>query len=259
MKHLQALMVIALMAGCGLIQVSQPDARDLVDRGTFDWHTDSTLHFVLYYEAESPAQQRLELIKQDAEASLGHILDLLHINAYNGPLHLFLVSSRTRIRELIGRETNGTAFYQTGVLVFIISETQMLSARHELLHVVAMNLWGVPEPWLNEGLAVYAGDHWHGYDLHALVHHLDETNRLFSLETLINRFRQQDEWVTYPVAGSFVKYLYEEYGVKAVQGIWKGGVSSVEVATGKTLSVLEAEWLSVVRATDATGIEYVTR
>ena len=43
------------------------------------------------------------------------------------------------MRELVGRETNATAFFRTGVLVYLGTEEQRLSARHELLHVVAMN------------------------------------------------------------------------------------------------------------------------
>ena len=35
----------------------------------------------------------------------------------------------------------------------VVSDEMMLSARHEMLHVVAMNLRGLPARWINEGLA----------------------------------------------------------------------------------------------------------
>ena len=257
MKYLAILVVAAVLAGCGLIQVSQPTASKLAAQEGFHWRTDSTAHFTVYYEADSPGQARLNQINQDAEASLDHILTLLNVRAYDRPLHLFVVSSRQRMRQLVGRETNGTAFHRTGVLVFIVSADMRLGARHELLHVVAMNLWGVPEPWVNEGLAVYADDHWHGYDLHALVRHLEGNAHVLPLEVLIERFRRHDDRITYPQAGSFVKFLYETYGVKAVRELWERGREAVEEATGRTLPELESEWLTVVRTAEASGIEYM--
>ncbi len=256
MKWLQFLALAAFMTGCGLIQMHSPAAEDLALRRGFNWRIESTSHFTIYYEADAPAQKLLDPIKKDAEASLTHVLYLLNEHSYNEQLHLFVVSSRARMRKLVGRETNGAAFYDTGVLAFIVSENRRLGARHELLHVVAMNLWGVPEVWINEGLAVYADDHWHGHDLHALAHHLDGKDRLLSLDDLIERFRRHDDLITYPEAGSIVKYLYEEYGFEAVKVLWDQGGGAVEEATGRTLSELEAEWLTVVRATDASGIDY---
>ena len=44
--------------------------------------------------------------------------------------------------------------------------------------------------------------------------------------------------------------------MEAVRVLWERGISAVEVATGRTLSALESEWLAVVRQSDATGIEY---
>jgi len=141
MKYLLVVAVAGLVTGCGLIQVRQPSASELATHHGFDWRTDSIPQFTLYYEANSPAERRLDEIKLDVEASLAHILNLLEIRSYNRPLSLFIVSSRDRMRQLIGRETNATAFVRTGVLAFIVSEEFTLSARHELLHVVAMDLW----------------------------------------------------------------------------------------------------------------------
>ena len=256
MRPLLAVALVLLLPGCGLIQLSQPSSSELVARRGFDWRTDSTAQFAFYYEAHSPAEQRLDQIKRDAEASLAHILELLDVQSYDRPLHLFLVSSRERMRQLVGRETNGTAFFRTGVLAFIISEDQTLSARHELLHVVAMNLWGVPEPWLNEGLAVYASGRWHGYELHALAHHLDDQAHLIPLDELVDRFRRHDDLIAYPEAGSLVKHVYERHGLETVRTLWARGVSAMMEATGGSLAALEAEWLTVVRAVDGGGIEY---
>ena len=254
------LLVLSLgLSGCRLLQGPQPSSDALMARPGFVWRQDSTAHFTIYYEAGAPAAQRLDRIKQDAEASLTHLLALLELPSYDTPLHLFVVDSRDRMAALVGHATNGTAYYQTGVLAFLVSEQMTLSARHELLHVVAMDRWGVPDRWINEGLAVYADDQGHGHGLHALAHHLDTQGQLLPLADLTRRFRRHNDLVSYPQAGSVIKYLYEHHGLAAVRAIWTQGVGAVEDATGRSLSDLEAEWLAVVRATDARGITYATQ
>ena len=56
--------------------------------------------------------------------------------------------------------------------------------------------------------------------------------------------------VTYPEAGSFVKFLYERYGVNSIKTVWQKGSHSIPGAFGKNLSQLEQEWYSTI---DASG------
>lgn len=109
-----------------------------------------------------------------------------------------------------------------------------------------MNLWGKPNIWINEGLAVYSDDNWHGYDLYQLTAHLVEQNRIISLSKLLKDFKGTDTMIAYPLIGSFVKYLDETYGRDVVIKIWKSKSKNLKIFTGKSVDELETEWLSHV-------------
>lgn len=60
--------------------------------------------------------------------------------------------------------------------------------------------------------------------------------------------------VTYPEAGSFMKFLYERYGRDAVKALWTQGAESIPKVFGESLTQLESEWFAVINSTSgATG------
>ncbi len=245
-------------AGCTLIHSSKPDYRYFSDNQNFSWQTDTTSHFIIYYEELTAGEARLDAIREDAEQSFSHILTLLEESVYKAPLRIFIVDSRQKMKSLIGAETNGMALPESGVLCYLVSYDMMLSARHELLHIVAMNLWGHPEHWINEGLAVYADDHWHNHDLQALTTHLANTEQLLPLKKLTGNFKKHNDLVTYPQAGSLVKYLYQTYGVASIKALWQRGIKNIEEITGDDLEVIEAAWLAWAKQKSEPSIEYLT-
>ena len=231
------------ISGCSLVRLSQPSAGKLLSNPDFSWASDTTTHFIVNYQKQSPAEERLGRIRLDLEESYAFIELLLDESyAYKNYLQVFIVSSRSQMKHLIGYETNGTAFSKTEVLCYIVSNNMTLGAKHELLHVMAMNQWGIPDRWINEGLAVYADDQWHGHDLHALSSHLNQTGEMLAVGDLISNFRKRNDLVTYPLAGSLVKYIYETYGVASVKSIWQG--KAISQALGIEVEALEKEWLA---------------
>jgi hypothetical protein len=129
-------------------------------------------------------------------------------------------------------------------------------SNHELFHVVAMNLWGVPDIWVNEGMAVYSDNKWHGYDLFQLTKYLVDNDRYVSLNKLIKNFRKVDDLISYPLTGSFVKYVDETYGRETLIRIWKSKTKYLRRLTGRTIKELEGDWLAKIRAIDYKDIKY---
>jgi hypothetical protein len=161
------------------------------------------------------------------------------------------------MKLLIGRETNGLAIHQYNILTGIASESlNSIYSNHEFFHVIAMNLWGIPDLWLNEGMAVYADQSWHGHELHALANYLVNNNRQVPLARLMKDFRKIDDRIAYPLAGSFVKYLDDTYGRDSILKIWKSKTGKLKELTGKTITELESDWLAKVSTTAYTGITY---
>ncbi len=250
------LLVPAGFAGCGQIMLSQPSAESLAARGGFQWQTSHTAHFDIHVESGSPVALQIEPIELDAEASRRHVLDVLDADGYPSRISIFVVGSRPRMAALIGWETNGTAFHETNTMCIVVTDCIRIRATHELLHVVATNLWGVPQRWINEGLAVYAAGTWHGHDLHALCRFLNRRGDLPCLADLTGRFKRLRERESYPAVGSFVRYLAESYGMETVKTVWAGGGRALPVATGLSVAELEAQWIAFLADADDSGIEY---
>lgn len=162
------------------------------------------------------------------------------------------------MKLLIGNETNGVAFPRTKVVCFILNEKVDASGSHELIHVMAGNTWGLKfRTWINEGFATYADDIWHGYQLHDLNKYLLQEKKLIPLEKLVDDFSSHSNLISYPQTGSFVKYIYEQYGVDKVKELWKSGtVKGMKRALGKDIVTIESEWHRRLAEADATRIKY---
>lgn len=119
---------------------------------------------------------------------------------------------------------------------------------HEIAHIYAPN----DNRFLAEGLAVYLQDKMggnpafpnFGKELHALAR--GRLSQVSSLDTL-DRVRTPrrlssvvDEQTSYILAGSFVAFLVETYGLQMFRSLYARG--DYEGIYGKSLSVLENEW-----------------
>lgn len=185
------------------------------------------------------------------------VLKLLGVQDYPHQIHVFLVDSRSRMKSLVGRETNGMASPKIDAVFYVFKNRLENVGSHEFCHVIADNLWGKREHWVSEGLAVYSDDKWHGNDLHDLSKHLLLNGKLIPLENLIKNFRKHTDLITYPEAGSFVKFLYEKYGLSKLKEIWKRGAAGIPQTFGKSLTNLEKEWRKVLEQADTSKVEYI--
>jgi len=235
-----------------------PTVNGLLRHKGFDWRSATTEHFQLHFEANSLAEARIEVLKLLQEKSFVRNLKLLGASQYPYGTDAFIVSSRERMKELIGRETNGIAFPDKKIVCFIFNEKQNAGGAHELMHVMARNLWtGNPKTWINEGLAVYADDQWWGHKLHDLNKYLLQGGKLIPLEKLIEHLTDYSDMIVYPEAGSFLKYLYEQYGIVKVRQLWAhGDTQDFQRVFGEDLATLEREWHSELMRADSNRIRY---
>jgi hypothetical protein len=232
----------------------QRSLHQLQTNKEFDWSVDTATAFNIYYLKNSWASEHIEMIQKRMNASLDAVKLFMNMETYSARINLFIVGSREQMKMLVGYETNGSAIYKSNALTGIATEkANSVYANHELFHLIAMNEWGVPETWLNEGMAVYSDKQWYNYDLYELTNYLIDHNRYVPLDDLIKKFRKREDLLSYPLAGSFVRYLDETYGRETILQIWTRSAGLTEV-TGKTIDQLEKEWLTKVREFKPTGI-----
>ena len=230
----------------------------LLNNPNFNWIIDSTLQEVnLYYLADGWTFKNIEKVSSKISHHYRSTTSFIGLESYTPKIHLFIVNSRDQMKLLIGRETNGAAFYQYNTVTGIATEhLKSIYSNHELFHALAMNAWGVPKRWINEGMAVYADNNWHGHDLHQLAHYLVEKGQFVPLKKLINNFKKVDDRTAYPLMGSFVKFLDETYGRDMVLKIWKRKRNNLSPLIGKPLDQIEKEWVEMLKSTNYKGIIY---
>ena len=258
-----ALVIVFLSAltipvdGCGLIVIN-PDysSEELLKNPGFSWERDSSVSFDIYYESNSWAAHNILAIKRNADSALERILILLHEPSYPHRLNYFFVKNRTEMGRLINQETNGRAFPGGQILCAIVNDSARALGSHEMFHVIAINVWGSTDDWVNEGMAVYSDNTWWNQDLHKLANYLRDKQKLLTLNELTNRFQRNDQVITYPEAGSFLKYLYETFGEENIEILWKQGLGAFCQSVHKTTFELEHYWLAAIGRFDTTNIKY---
>lgn len=250
------LIILFVLLGQGLF--GQISHSRLLKNKNFTWLADSSSQdLIFYYQPDSWTDKKIATVRQKVINHFNSVKSFIAIESYDKKVHLFIVESREQMKLLVGHETNGYAFYKTNTVTGIASEKiNSIYSNHELFHAVAMNLWGVPDIWINEGMAVYSDNKWHGHDLYQLTKYLVDNNRYVSLDRLVNDFRKIDDLISYPLIGSFVKYVDEAFGRETVIQIWKGKTKNLRKYTGKTLKELEADWLAIIKTVEHKEITY---
>jgi hypothetical protein len=129
---------------------------------------------------------------------------------------------RTELMRYTGRETNGFAEPEQGRFHSIWPRDN-----HEYIHVVFVSGVGFPSALFSEGVAVahqgaslmgsFDGPpQWNGTSVDQLARKHLADGTLPVLDELVesSRFRSYDSQMTYPVAGSFVRYLIDQRGIE---------------------------------------------
>ncbi len=249
-----------IFPGCGLIYIDgligDYSKEELLGNPDFQWTRDSSLACEIFYESDSWTARNIVAVRQGADSALVHIVQMLHEQSFPRKISYFIVNDRLRMRSLINQEINGKTFASRCVICAVANDSVRALGAHEMFHVVAMNVWGHTEDWVNEGMAVYADNKWWMHDLHPLANLLRQKQKLLTFEDLTGRFRHHDPMISYPEAGSLMKYLYETFGQENVKILWKDGLSAFCHSVHLTNSELEQRWLSAISRCDTTGVRY---
>ncbi|HMO38629.1 MAG TPA: hypothetical protein PKC76_02695 [Saprospiraceae bacterium] len=235
----------------------QKRLNNLRNNANFAWVVDSIeTNVMVYYEMNSYAEKHKTILKERIQYHIKSTSDFMGLEAYNKPIHYFIVENRSRMKLLVGYETNGLANFKNHLVAAIFSEKINAVTNHELFHLMAANSWGYPETWINEGMAVYADAQWYGYHLHELSKYLIDNDTFISLDNMAKKLRKYDAMLTYPLLGSFAKFIDETYGRATIQLIWLKGRKQMKKHIGKHLDELEREWLEMLQSVKYKDIHY---
>lgn len=217
--------------------------------------TETTTHYVFHRtESDRVDSSRQEAFHDWAVPQLG-VTPTRAIQYYK-------YLDRSHINEITGRETNGFAEPSA----FTLHSIWPFDA-HEVVHVLTAML-GTPSDLFNEGIAValsldpLAGRFvplWNNAPVHDVARQIlasGSTLRPVAILTS-DRFVQQSNLTTYPMAGSFVGFLIERYSQDTMNQFFRSpsgrNASDAQIRQrtlnvwGKSLETLQEEWLAFLQ------------
>lgn len=256
---MKTFLLISLLAFIAPNVHAQKKLNALLYNKHFKWKSDSTRSsFFLYTEKDSYPEQYESILIEKIQYHIKSTCEFIGIKEYDKDIHYFVVESRNKMSLLLGYETNGGANYKENYVTAIYSENiNSVFSNHELFHLMAMNLWGKTEVWINEGMAVYSDNNWYGYDLHEISKYLIDHNKYIPLNSISKKLRKYDSMLTYPFLGSFTKFIDDKYGRETIMLIWKSGKKKIKRSIGKDIADLEQEWLEMLNSVTYKDIEYL--
>lgn len=256
-REFVAVLVVFLAGFAGVRLAAAPGfggARlgQFTNHKAFHWRTATNRNFSFYFEAGSAAEPRVAEIEASAEAARASVLRLMGEADFPDRIHVFLVDSKPRMKELMGGTGYGGAIARLRVVFAIVNSTNNGCSTHEFCHVIAGATWGKPERWIDEGFATYADERWRQRE--TIVGRLGAQGRLLPIRVLAEDFLKHPETVTYLESASLLGFVIERYHWDKFKAIWRGGLRSLPRVLGRDLETLEAEWratLPVPAAPDA--------
>ncbi len=166
-------------------------------------------------------------------------------------VHFYRYASEEQKARITGRRGIGHAELPLRL------HTIRSSHPHELVHLLTATVAPPESVLFGEGIAVHLAGDWQGRPLDEIVRELSAAGELPTLATLAEHasFSRVPESVSYPVSGSFVRYLIETGGMGAFKQIYARHGRTSDRATlearlqeryGATLDELGTRWLASV-------------
>jgi len=213
-----------------------------------DWLQYESKHFLFHCDPKSPLAGRIRGHADMYDKIFEEISQVLGVQL-NEKIRVYLYASH----EAFSRES-GESLYVGRVSrrLMEIHESPFVPPGHEMAHLLADHIGPVyPEyPLLTEGLAVYFEGSDRQKKLHGIAKDYLLRKELTSLEPLKDRFRDLKPAMTYPVAGSFVKYLIDTYGLEKFKELWVSGLElerAFSKVYGKSFRRVGQEWMEMLK------------
>jgi hypothetical protein len=229
------------LASCG--GVSRPSLNSVLTE------TQTSAHYIYHYtpgDSVNPAFQEAFYGWDSAQLSV----------SLGQKIQYYKFTDANQKQQLTGMAGNGDSDTSTDSIYIIWPDDN-----HETTHLLTATI-GIPTPFVNEGMAVanqtdpldkIYSPNWNGDSPHYWAKEYLQSGQLPALSSLLdqNTFEAFDPNMSYPIAGSFVRYLIDTYGITAVLKLFPGASHSDSPATtmsrfqdvfGKSFTDAEQDW-----------------
>lgn len=260
LRRISAMKKIVIMLGClGALGCQQANTRINLERqmrrSGLAFDTVAAAGYTI--GMEQPALFPDSVYQNKVARAIGRCKQVLETDSLHFRFTYVFVNSPEDMGKMANEyEGQGIAFLDDNVVLEQAHSASNGFGAHELFHVAVYRHTGAhaKDAFTSEGFAVFSDDKWWGHDLHGMANYI-VSRKEFGIAEIIRDFRQ-NELVSYPVAGSFIKFLYERYGLQTVLHGYRNGITEIESFTGRKLEDLEKEWREEIMDKDTERIVY---
>jgi hypothetical protein len=209
-----------------------------------------TSHFTLYYAQRSYSDDEIRWIGAEHEFRLRQVLDAFSLS-YDGRLESYIYPSAAEKRRLMGAGNTNIAKPWSDEL-HITAQSLGSTLKHELVHVVAAP-FGLPiintssSTGLVEGLAMAIDWDWGNRTLHQYAAAMEKFGVAPDIGSLMGftGFATHASTVSYVLAGSFCRFLIDEYGIRRLTLLY--GDRGYDEVYGRSRDELIGRWRAFLR------------
>lgn len=209
--------------------------------------------FRLYFSADSYVASNLPEIKMQLDDALSRALEILGTPVYRQGINILFFNSVEEMKVVTGiRAMGGVAYPEDHLAFFPYTEGRRFQLRHELFHVISVNLWGPPTCRLMmEGSAVFADNQCHIENpIPTINAYYLKYNELYPVDSLLNQFdilAQASDVKVYLQSAGIFKYIYDRFGYEKTKALWREGFGKIEELLGVSVEGLQKDYREYLR------------
>jgi hypothetical protein len=220
------------------------------------WKQLKTKHYIFNYFSDSIAEKELKKIVNRQEKEYKSILAYLGLNNRK-KIKYFLYPGNTTKAKNVGDDGNANTIRNKFEIHAVYNNEVKCIGAHEDTHLLSLPL-GLSVKLFREGLAEFMSKTWHGQPHNFWVRKYLIENKIPDLSVIIDdgEWDKINDLVSYPCAGSFVKFLIRKFGKEKFFELYKNmnpkkkpqnNLKKVFEITGKTIFELQKEWEHKIR------------
>lgn len=228
-----------------------------------EWIAKKSPRYVFYYFKNSLAEKHIDEIIKIQEQGYKKILKKLEAKNRK-VIEYYFYPSRKIKKKLMGDEGNGNAIWleikkekkiwkpkKFEIHALYNKKTQCVG-EHEDTHLLSSYL-GMAIFLFCEGLSEFMSEKWRGRDIDFWAKKYLNKNKLYSLKFLADNknWDNVDNLIAYSQAGSFVRFLIENYGIEKFKDVYQrlsrlnsyeDNLDIIKKVYSKKIDGLEKEW-----------------
>jgi len=212
-----------------------------------------TEHYIFTYQEKGEAEKDIKKIASEQENCFQLICSELKVKMEN-KIHYFFLDSPKEVGKLYGdnEPCNGFADENDNIYAVYNKDIKCIGP-HEDVHIISARIGWPKSNFLIEGLAMYFDKQWWGIDNDFWTKFYKGEIEISISSLLQNeKFNSVDCSLSYPVAGSFTKFLIQSYGIDLYLQLYKSQdddyLKTFKCLYGKTIDTIENEYWNYIKS-----------